>query len=367
MNTGGIDRGWNHVSAFVPGAGIEPTMRLMPGESPSESLQEPAVDSLTLSTGPVHGEKERPAAAVTGGGKGEKPESEYSFPQAQSTASSGTVPVTIGIIHVNDEHDNTFKKFPRECTIVRQREAFYGDNHSLIVNLGDVTYNGNTKEKGPHFFGPVAQILNAEHIEYYVPGNHDLDHGGEFLQDKVISRLDAQTLVANLQFTTGKQLEDTIPYMIEEIEGVKVGLIGLTTPKLSEKGKGDGNKVCVEPLMESAEKYVAEVRDKGADVVVLMMHEGVNTARAIAAAIPGIDMIIAGHDHKKCAEVVKNPDGRDTVVVEAGGNANYVGDAAITVDPSARKVLKVDYRLYSTSGVKPDREVADIIAKYKGK
>jgi len=190
--------------------------------------------------------------------------------------------------------------------------------------------------------------------------------GIKYLESQVISKIDAQTLVANIHYATGKMLEDTVPYVIEEIDGVKVGLVGLTTAKLKETGNAEGGPVTVEPLQEAAEKYVAEAGEKGADVIVVLMHEGVNTARSIAGSVPGIDIIIAGHDHRKNAEVVKNPDGRETVVVEAGGNANYVGDMAISVDPSSRKVLKVDYRLYSTSGVDPDPEVAGIIAKYKG-
>ena len=95
------------------------------------------------------------------------------------------------------------------------------------------------------------------------------------------------------------------------------------------------------------------------------MHEGVNTARHIASTVPGIDIIVAGHDHKKCAEEIKNPDGKNTLVVEAGGNTNYVGDIAISVEPSTKKIVKVDYRLFSTKGVAPDKEVSDIIKKYK--
>jgi 2',3'-cyclic-nucleotide 2'-phosphodiesterase (5'-nucleotidase family) len=295
-----------------------------------------------------------------------RPESEFSFaPWPQLFATNGDAPVTFGIINTNDEHDNTFRKFPRETTIVRQREKYYGDDHSFIVNLGDVTYNGNTKEAGPQFFGPVTQILNSMNVEYFVPGNHDLDHGGKYLENEVLSHLKAKTLAGNLHLATGKPLEGTEPYRIEEIDGVKVGFIGLTTPKVKDSGKDPSGAVTVDPILDSTKKFVPEVRQKGTDVIVLMMHEGVNTARAIAASVPGIDMIIAGHDHKKCAEVVKNPDGRNTVIVEAGGNSNYVGDLTITVDPSSKKVLKVEYKLFPTSGVAPDREVADIIKSYK--
>ncbi|GEM_PF-2362243 len=295
-----------------------------------------------------------------------KPEEEFSFsPWPQSTATNCAAPLTFGIVAVNDEHDNTFRKFPRETTIVRQREKHYGNDQSLIINLGDPTYNGNSKEEGPQFFGPVTEIFDSMNVEYFVPGNHDLDHGGKYLEKKVLSNIKANTLAGNLHMATGKPLEGTEPYRIEEIGGMKVGLIGLTTPKIRDRGKGAADGVTVDPIQDAVQKFVPEVREKGADVVVLLMHEGVNTARSIAASVPGIDVIIAAHDHRKCAETVKNPDGRNTVIVEAGGNSNYVGDLAITVDTSSKKVLSVEYKLFSTSGVAPDKDVADIIEKYR--
>jgi 5'-nucleotidase / UDP-sugar diphosphatase len=366
VNLGEINNHWIYNNALVqiPGKGPEPSGNV-PEKDPGAHEND---DTLQLSS-PVTLEmtvdKTGTGSPARGTIEEAKPEAEYSFTPSARPSSREAVPVTIGIIEVNDEHDNTFRKFPRECTIVHQREKHYGDDHSLIINLGDVTYNGNTKEKGPQFFGPVSDILNSEHVEYFVPGNHDLDHGGKYLESEIISHISAKTIAANLHDATGKMLQDTIPYTIEEIGGVKVGLIGFTTPKIKERGKEGADAVTVDPILDSAQKFVPEIREKGADIVVLLMHEGVNTARSIAGSVPGIDMIIAGHDHKKCAEEVTNPDGRKTVVVEAGGNSNYVGDVAITVDPSVMKVLKIDYKLYSTSGVAPDEDITAIIDKYK--
>ncbi len=295
-----------------------------------------------------------------------KPETEYSFSHpSEISPNQGNSPVTIGIIHINDEHDNTFKKFPRESAIVREREEHYGDENSFIINLGDVTYNGSNKDAGPKYFGPVTDIFNSIDVELFVPGNHDLDHGGNYLEKEVISKLEATTLAGNVEYESGKPLENTKPYTIEEVNGVKVGFIGLTTPKHKEHGKND-KAVTVTPILESAEKYVPEVKSKGADIVVLLMHEGVNTAKTVAGSVPGIDIVIAGHDHKKCVEEVKNPDGRNTLVVEAGGNTNYVGDIALQIEPLSKKIIKVDYKLFSTAGVTPDKETAEIINRYRG-
>ena len=190
-----------------------------------------------------------------------KPESEYSFSLYPETSfHEKNAPVTIGIININDEHDNTFKKFPKEAAIVREREDHYGDENSFIINLGDVTYNGNNKEKGPGFFGPVTDILNSMDVELFVPGNHDFDHGGNYLEEEVISKINAKTLAANVEYKTGNTMDNTLPYRIEEVKGVKIGFIGLTTPKHKDKEEKD---VVVNSIENSAEKYIPMVKKKG--------------------------------------------------------------------------------------------------------
>ncbi|MEQ8169522.1 MAG: metallophosphoesterase [Candidatus Eremiobacterota bacterium] len=295
-----------------------------------------------------------------------KPEAEYTFQlySPDSKHSGQPSSTTIGIVHTNDEHDNTFKKFGREATIVKQRETIYGDENSYIINLGDITYNGNSKEKNSKFFGPATAILNSMGVELFVPGNHDLEHGSDFLKENVLSGLEATSLLGNVSHKSGGTLEHIKAYKIEEINGVKVGFIGVTTPK----SHGEDNKeedFTVTPIEESLRKLIPQVKNEGAEITVILMHEGINTARCVAQSIPGIDVIIAGHDHKKTAEEVKNPEGKNTVIVEAGGNTNYVGDMAIKIDRSSKKILSINYKLFSTRGVTSDPEVNEIVRKYK--
>ncbi|MEQ8188997.1 MAG: metallophosphoesterase [Candidatus Eremiobacterota bacterium] len=295
-----------------------------------------------------------------------KPEAEYTFKLYSPDSKNSFQPssTTIGIVHTNDEHDNTFKKFGREATIVKQRETIYGDENSYIINLGDITYNGNSKEKNSKFFGPAKAILNSMGVEFFVPGNHDLEHGSDFLKENILSGLEATGLLGNVAYKSGGTLENIKAYKIEEINGVKVGFIGVTTPKSHGEDKKEED-FTVTPIAESLQKLIPQVKNEGAEITVVLMHEGINTARSVAQTIPGIDVIIAGHDHKKAAEEVKNPDGKNTVIVEAGGNTNYVGDMAIEIDRSSKKILSINYKLFSTGGVNTDPEINEIVRKYK--
>jgi len=201
-------------------------------------------------------------------------------------------------------------------------------------------------------------------VEFFVPGNHDLEHGSDFLKENVLSGLEATGLLGNVAYKSGGTLEHIKAYKIEEINGVKVGFIGVTTPKSHGEDKKEED-FTVTPIAESLQKLIPQVKNEGAEITVVLMHEGINTARSVAQTIPGIDVIIAGHDHKKAAEEVKNPDGKNTVIVEAGGNTNYVGDMAIEIDRSSKKILSIKYKLFSTGGVNSDPEVSEIVRKYK--
>jgi len=280
--------------------------------------------------------------------------------------------VEFSILHTNDEHDPKFNKsFPKETTLLRQREKFHGDENSFLVNTGDLTYEGSNDKPGPQFFGPTAEILNSQGIEFLVPGNHEFQHGGRYLEEEFLPKLDATVLLGNVKFKdTGKPLENTKPYTIEKVNGVNVGIIGLSTPRQATSAHPHvGYDINTTSIQQGAAKLVPEVKKAGAEVVVIIAHEGVNRCVDAASSVPGIDVIVAGHDHQKLHDPkeIKNPDGRTTLVIEAGSHGKYVGDLTLEVDRGSKKVVSVDYKLFETANVEQDREVMEIVNKYYGK
>jgi len=283
---------------------------------------------------------------------------------------SSAQPVHIGIIHTNDEHDSNFSKLAKEASVVKSREGFYGDENSFLVNTGDVSYDGSNDEPGPRFFGPVADAFNAMGMEILTPGNHEFQHGGKYLEEEFLPKLDATVLLGNVTYKdSGKPLEHTKPYVIQESNGVKVGFVGLTTPRQATSAHPDvGYDVNVQSLRSAASDLVKRAKADGADLIVILAHESVGRVKELGASVPGIDIIVAGHDHKQLnqPETVKNPDGRNTLVIEAASSCRYVGDMDLEVDPKSKEIIGVKYKLFSTEGVKPDPQVQKILDDYKG-
>jgi len=276
--------------------------------------------------------------------------------------------VQVSIIHTNDEHDPHFDKFAKETTLIKSRENFHGDENSLIVNTGDLTYESFNDKPNSQFFGPVAEIFEAQGVEYFVPGNHEFQHGGKWLEDNFLPDLKPEILLGNVTYKSGgKTIAHTKPYTIENVNGVNVGIIGLTTPKHKTKAHPNvGYDVKVESVRDAAARLVPEVKKAGADIVVIISHEAVGRVSDMASSVPGIDVVVAGHDHAilKDPKEIKNPDGRTTLVVEAQSHAKYVGDLTLDVDPKSKQVISADYKLYPTAGVKPDPEVMAILDRY---
>jgi len=98
---------------------------------------------------------------------------------------------------------------------------------------------------------------------------------------------------------------------------IKVGVIGFTTPGIMNWDKRwvDG-KLRIDGAVESAQKYVPELRAKGADVVVALLHGGMDAAPYSptmenpgrhVAKVPGIDALVMGHSHQVFPERIAKP------------------------------------------------------------
>jgi 2',3'-cyclic-nucleotide 2'-phosphodiesterase (5'-nucleotidase family) len=136
----------------------------------------------------------------------------------------------------------------------------------------------------------------------------------------------------------------TTPYVIEEVGGIKVGILGLTTKDIVaivDRARNGG--VAVSDPVTAAAALVPEMRKK-ADFVVALTHLGVDDDRALASRVPGIDMIVGGHSHTYLWQPVfvlnHNANGyHGTAVMQAGRWGDRVGRLAIALGPGGVRGL----------------------------
>ncbi|HHA1187548.1 TPA: bifunctional 2',3'-cyclic-nucleotide 2'-phosphodiesterase/3'-nucleotidase [Enterobacter roggenkampii] len=187
------------------------------------------------------------------------------------------------------------------------------DNGDLIQGspLGDYMATRGLKKGEIH---PVYKAMNT--LDYTVGnlGNHEFNYGLTYLHDALAG---AKFPYVNANINDVKTQKPLFtPYLIKETEVVdqdgkkqtlKIGYIGFVPPQIMtwDKANLDG-KVTVNDITETARKYVPEMREKGADLVVVVAHSGLSADPYQAMAensvyylseVPGVDAILFGHAH----------------------------------------------------------------------
>ncbi|ELV3466588.1 bifunctional 2',3'-cyclic-nucleotide 2'-phosphodiesterase/3'-nucleotidase [Enterobacter asburiae] len=187
------------------------------------------------------------------------------------------------------------------------------DNGDLIQGspLGDYLATRGLKKGEIH---PVYKAMNT--LDYTVGnlGNHEFNYGLTYLHDALAGAKFPYVNANIIDVKTQKPL--FTPYLIKETNVVdqdgkkqtlKIGYIGFVPPQIMtwDKANLDG-KVTVNDITETARKYVPEMREKGADLVVVVAHSGLSADPYQAMAensvyylseVPGVDAILFGHAH----------------------------------------------------------------------
>ncbi|MBU0494627.1 MAG: bifunctional metallophosphatase/5'-nucleotidase [Chloroflexi bacterium] len=272
-------------------------------------------------------------------------------------AAAGEIKLTI--LHTNDTHGHLdafrIAEFPdpvggvaRRATLVAQIRQ--ETPNVLLVDGGDVhqgilmadTFKGE----------PDIQFMNTLGYDVMGLGNHDLDWGWATLQARQ-SAARFPIVNANLVISdTGKPA--LTPYVIKEVAGLKIAFTSLAGPDFRTlvKPENISGLRFADPIA-TAQALVPELRQQ-ADLVVVLGHEMVNDDQALAAAVPGIDVIIGGHEHIRLNEAVRVG---DTVLVEAWQFGAFVGRLDLTV--RGGQVVAANYRLIPVANsIAPDPAIA---------
>ena len=229
------------------------------------------------------------------------------------------VPITI--LHTCDLHGNILPVesyegqtnlggFARCATAIRQVRAEHPN--ALLIDAGDtfqgaaVSYLSDGKV--------MVRLLNQLRYDAWVWGNHEFDWG--LVKLTACAELaEMPILAANLHGTSSIAAQ-VRPYRIVEVDGVKVGIIGLTTPGIPSWSRPQLiTGLRFEDSVETLRNVVPIIRQAGAKVIVLVVHQGyredgddhANQINAIAGHFPEIDVIIGAHTHRNFSEFkIKN-------------------------------------------------------------
>jgi sulfur-oxidizing protein SoxB len=254
--------------------------------------------------------------------------------------------------------------FAHLATLVRRLKA--GRPGALLLDGGD-TWQGSGTALWTHAQDMVdaCKLLGVDVMTAHWEMTYGMKRVQEIVERDFRGRID---FVAQNVRTTDFEDQVFPPYTLKEMNGVRVAIVGQAfpyTPIANPRHLVADWSFGVRD--DSMQKFVDEARGKGAQVVVVLSHNGMDVDLKMAGRVRGIDAILGGHTHDgvPAPVVVKNAGGQ-TLVTNAGSNGKFLG--VLDFEVKGGKVADFRYRLLPVFAnlLPADAEMAAFIRKVRG-
>ena len=279
-----------------------------------------------------------------------------------AACSSQTGRYQFTLVHMNDTHSHLepvavnlaikgetvtaqLGGFARLKTAVDQMRA--EDRELLLLHGGDAV-------QGTLYFTlfngvPEFDFLNLLGLDAMTFGNHEFDRGVTAIP-AWIKHSSFPWLSANIDFSAEFTIAPLVkPYLIKEIHGEKIAIIGVTTETTPQTTLQVG-KVVFNDAAESVRKQVKVLEAQGINKIIVLSHLGYQQDRELVAKVAGIDIVVGGHSHTLMGDetvlgnigllpetvypaALTGPDGKRALVLQAWQWGHFLGRLQATFSP----------------------------------
>lgn len=240
----------------------------------------------------------------------------------------------ITILHTNDMHGRFVgdkKVIGMDVLATIKKET----PNSVLVDAGDTIHGLPfvTLSKGQD----AVDIMHEVGYEFMTPGNHDFNYGYERLLEltKNLELKPGQNKMRVLSSNVKKDGKSVFtPSYVKEVNGVKVGFFGISSPETAYKTNPNNVKgLTFASPVESAKEEVKKLEAQGAEVIVGISHVGIDessdpTTYDVIKAVDGIDVVVDGHSHSKIPNGEKI---EDTLLVSTGDYMANIGKVELEI------------------------------------
>lgn len=270
------------------------------------------------------------------------------------TGNSTPAAKDIVILYTNDAHCGIEDGMGYQGLSAAKRALLAAGNKVLLVDNGDAVQGDTigTLSKGEY----IIDIMNKLGYDVATPGNHEFDYGMDQF-NKLVEKADFDYISCNFVDKDGNAVLK--PYIIKEVDGVKIAFVGISTPKTITTSTptyfqdGNGNYIygfmqddTGEKLYAAVQSAVDAARKEGAKYVIAMAHLGIEadcqpwTSSDVIVNTSGIDVVLDGHSHSTIAgDIVKNKEGKDVILTSTGTKLANIGCLTITADGKLSSTL----------------------------
>lgn len=283
---------------------------------------------------------------------------------ASTEVGSGEV-VNVTVVYTNDEHGWMAGEDAGQgaAELAGLWQTYRENGHLLVLSGGD---NWTGPAISSWFDGEgMVEAMNAMGYAASAVGNHEFDFGLGTLAVRS-GQADFPYLAANLRYQSDGSFPADLgvePYTIIDVAGVQIGLIGLSntgTPTLTNPDVvGD---LEFGDYAAALREYVPQVREQGADVVMVPAHICRGELNRLAAEVQDLEITLfgGGHCHEQFSTI-----SADAVLLGGGSNFRSYAYATLQVDIQSGEVLVLDHDVVNNAGGEPDAQVAEIVARWQ--
>ena len=256
------------------------------------------------------------------------------------------------ILHTNDVHghllaDGETGGSARIAGIVRQIEP------QLLFDAGDIFTGTPIADMSEG--RAVIDVMNAIGYDAVALGNHEFDKGIDVLRDRMIDA-DFRFLSANVL----APLEDLQQRAIFDVDGIRFGVIGLTTEELKTTSHPKNmERVQVMDVVRAIENTLPLLAAQ-TDFLIVLAHIRPDEELRVARAFPEVDLIIGGHSHRELRVPVRVG---ETMIVQTGDYGRFVG--RVDIDFEDTEVAGMTARLIPTKDAPVDAEIRELLRPYE--
>lgn len=262
------------------------------------------------------------------------------------------------ILHTNDMHAELFPNTKNEGGFANVAHYFKytrrKNENVIVLDAGDMTQGSPVSSYYEGY--PIFDIMSTMGYDCAVLGNHEFDNGYSLIE-KFKENADFPIICSNLK--VNNQLLADAPYKIFDINGLKVGVLGITTGDYLKEG-------VVALTHETIMKKYWEEFNKKSDVQIVLSHLGIKQDSIMACNYPEIDVIVGGHSHTgiKNKHVVNK-----TIIAQADDEGHFVGKLEIEIDTDLKKVTSFSQKLHTITHkrFKEHRATKKLVRKWDNK
>lgn len=246
----------------------------------------------------------------------------------------------------------------RVATVIKAIRAERGESRCLLLDCGDTWTNSWTSlQTKAQDIVDCMSLLKPDAMT----GHWEFTLGAERVSE-ITEKLAFPFLAQNIRDT---EFEDKVfePRKMFETGGVKVAVIGQAYPYTAiANPRWMFPKWAFGIREEEVQKQVDEARAEGADLVVLLSHNGFDIDRKMASRVKGIDVILTSHTHDALPEVVTVG---KTLLVATGAYGKFVSRLDLDVRDKAVKGFRYKLIPIFADAIAPDADMAALIGKHR--